>query len=45
LRKFRTSACPRVMMSADVACLNPRMGYSRYLRCPWSRSMPLLRYF
>ena len=27
LRRLRMSACPRTMMPAEVACLNPRMGY------------------
>src|SRR4051794_638887 len=41
LRKFWTRAWPRVRPSADVSCLKPRIGRSRCLRCPWSRSKPL----
>ncbi len=32
-------------MSADPSCLKPHIGRTRCLKCPWSRSSPLLRYF
>jgi transposase len=44
-RRFWTRAWPRVRMFADTCCLKPRIGRSRCLRWPWSRSRPLFRCF